>query len=144
MLAHGQVNRAALLARLLAGPGLERGSDDLISAWVETEYHPDVPIDRAADAKPHLRRLLGLRQIPCQFLATEPLQLPKGVRPCLSQAGPTRPALPCTTCCGSPASWTTASRRRQPGRSCSTGLTGRRCSSASTPAASRPATTTRP
>ena len=81
MLAHGQVNRAALLARLLAGPGLERGSDDIISAWVETEYHPDVPIDRAADAKPHLRRLLGLRQIPCQFLATEPLQLPKGVRP---------------------------------------------------------------
>ena len=81
MLAHGQVNRAAHLARLLASPGLERGSDDIISAWVETEYHPDVPIDRAADAKPHLRRLLGLRQIPCQFLATEPLQLPKGVRP---------------------------------------------------------------
>jgi RNaseH domain of pPIWI_RE/pPIWI_RE module N-terminal domain/MID domain of pPIWI_RE len=81
MLAHGQVNRAALLARLLAGPGLERGSGDIISAWVETEYHPDVPIDRAADAKPHLRRLLGLRQVPCQFLATEPLRLPKRVRP---------------------------------------------------------------
>lgn len=81
MLAHGQVNRAAHLTRLLASPGLERGSDDIISAWVETEYHPDVPIDRAADAKPHLRRLLGLRQIPCQFLATQPLQLPKGVRP---------------------------------------------------------------
>jgi hypothetical protein len=95
MLAHGQINRAGHLARLLASPVLERGSDDLISAWVETEYHPDVPIDRAADAKPHLRRLLGLRQIPCQFLATEPLQLPKGVRPLPESARPhaTRSAL---------------------------------------------------
>jgi hypothetical protein len=81
MLAHGQVNRASHLARLLASPCLERESDDIISAWVETEYHPDLPIDRVADAKPHLRRLLGLRQIPCQFLATQPLQLPTGVRP---------------------------------------------------------------
>jgi len=81
MLAHGQVNRAALLAQLLASPDLHRGSGNMISAWVETVYHPEVPIDRAADAKPHLRRLLGFRQIPCQFLATEPLQLPKRARP---------------------------------------------------------------
>jgi hypothetical protein len=95
MLAHGQVNRAAHLARLLASPSLERGSNDLITAWVETEYHPGVPIDRAADAKPHLRRLLGLRQIPCQFLATEPLQLPRGARPQPETARPhaTRSAL---------------------------------------------------
>jgi hypothetical protein len=81
MLAHGQANRAALLAQLLGSPELRREDDDIISAWIETEYHPDVPIDRAADAKPHLRRLLGYRQIPCQFLATQSLQLPKGVRP---------------------------------------------------------------
>jgi RNaseH domain of pPIWI_RE/pPIWI_RE module N-terminal domain/MID domain of pPIWI_RE len=81
MLAHGQVNRAAHLARLLASPGIKPESDDLTCAWIETEYHPDVPIDRAADAKPQLRRILAHRQIPSQFLATEPLQLPKGARP---------------------------------------------------------------
>jgi RNaseH domain of pPIWI_RE/pPIWI_RE module N-terminal domain/MID domain of pPIWI_RE len=81
MLAHGHVNRTALLTRLLASPGLERGSDDLTCAWVETEYHPDVPIGWATDAKPQLRRILAYRQIPSQFLATEPLQLPSGARP---------------------------------------------------------------
>ena len=47
----------------------------------ETEYHPDVPISWVTDAKPQLRRILAHRQIPSQFLATEPLQLPSGARP---------------------------------------------------------------
>lgn len=81
MLAHGNVNRTALLARLLASPGMERGIDDLTCAWVETEYHPDVPTSWVTDAKPQLRRILAHRQIPSQFLATEPLQLPSGARP---------------------------------------------------------------
>jgi hypothetical protein len=81
MLAHGLVNRTALLARLLASPGMEHGSDDLTCAWVETEYHPDVPIGWVTDAKSQLRRILAHRQIPSQFLATEPLQLPTGARP---------------------------------------------------------------
>jgi hypothetical protein len=81
MLAHGAVNRNGLLAALLNGTDLPHGNDGLVAAWVETEYHPRVPIDRAGDAKRHLRRLLGLRGIPCQFLATEPTELPPRVKP---------------------------------------------------------------
>jgi hypothetical protein len=81
MLAHGPVNRTAMLAADLRGLGLERGEDRLVTAWAETEFHPAVPIARDSDAKPHLRRLLAHRGIPCQFLATEPLELPPGARP---------------------------------------------------------------
>jgi hypothetical protein len=65
----------------LDGTELPHDNNGLVTAWVETEYHPRVPIDRTGDAKRHLRRLLGLRGIPCQFLATEPVELPPRVRP---------------------------------------------------------------
>jgi RNaseH domain of pPIWI_RE/pPIWI_RE module N-terminal domain/MID domain of pPIWI_RE len=81
MLSHGLVNRAAMLNTILSTPELAHRPGRLIAAWVETEYHPAVPIDRAGDAKRHLRRLLGHHGIPCQFLATEPLVLPPGARP---------------------------------------------------------------
>lgn len=70
MLAHGPLNRAAMVSAIVNSPDLAHRHDCLISAWVETEYHPAVPIDRQADAKRHLRRLLGHFGIPCQFLAT--------------------------------------------------------------------------
>ena len=69
-----------MLAAVLSRPGLQRDEDRLITAWAETEYHPAAPIARDVDAKPHLRRLLALHGIPCQFLATEPLELPPGIR----------------------------------------------------------------
>lgn len=80
MLAHGEPKRAAHLDRLLAAPGLVRDHDSLACAWVETEFHPEMNIDRTADAKPHLRRLLAHSGIPSQFLATEPVTIPKGAR----------------------------------------------------------------
>jgi hypothetical protein len=75
LLDHNTVNRAALLEDL---PRSE-GEDHLVVGWLETEYHPEVELDR--DAKPHLRRLLGHLGIPSQFLATEPLNLPEHVEP---------------------------------------------------------------
>jgi hypothetical protein len=81
LLAHGTPGRYSRLNLLLAHPGLARGRDDLLCAWLETEYHAEVPIADGDDAKPHLRRLLANRQVPSQFLATPPLQLPKRARP---------------------------------------------------------------
>jgi hypothetical protein len=75
LLDHNTLNRAALLENLPRGDG----EDHLVVGWLETEYHPEVELDR--DAKPHLRRLLGHRGVPSQFLATEPLNLPEHVEP---------------------------------------------------------------
>ncbi|WP_027930273.1 RNaseH domain-containing protein [Amycolatopsis thermoflava] len=75
LLDHNTVNRAARLDEL---PHSE-GEDHLVVGWLETEYHPEVELDR--DAKPHLRRLLGHRGIPTQFLATEPVNLPEHAEP---------------------------------------------------------------
>ncbi|MYW97451.1 DUF3893 domain-containing protein [Amycolatopsis rubida] len=75
LLDHNTVRRAALLEDL---PRSE-GDDHLVVGWLETEYHPEVELDR--DAKPHLRRLLGHLGIPSQFLATDPLNLPDHVEP---------------------------------------------------------------
>lgn len=75
LLDHGTLNRAALLD----GVSRSVGEDHLVVAWLETEYHPEVKLDR--DAKPHLRRLLGHHGIPSQFLATEPLVLPEDAEP---------------------------------------------------------------
>lgn len=75
LLAHGFVNRAALCASLAA----TTTEDELVAAWIETEYHPKVDI--VHDAKPHLRRVLGRYEIPVQFLATEPVILPDGAKP---------------------------------------------------------------
>jgi hypothetical protein len=71
LLDHDTVNRAAFLKSL----DLPSGENDLVAAWLETEYHPDAPRPEL-DAKPHLRRLLGHLGIPTQFLATEPAVLP--------------------------------------------------------------------
>ncbi|MFD9702120.1 RNaseH domain-containing protein [Lentzea sp. NPDC059081] len=71
LLDHTTLNRA----RLLDGLPVSEGENHLVVAWLETEYHPEAPLDR--DAKPHLRRLLGHRGTPSQFLATEPLVLPE-------------------------------------------------------------------
>lgn len=75
LLEHSTLNRAALLDRV---PRSE-GEDHLVVAWLETEYHPAVELTR--DAKPHLRRLLGHRGVPSQFLATDPLVLPEEAEP---------------------------------------------------------------
>lgn len=75
LLAHGHVNRAALCARL----PVTTTDDELVAAWIETEYHPQLEIIH--DAKPHLRRLLGRLTIPVQFLATEPVNLPDDAQP---------------------------------------------------------------
>ncbi len=76
LLSHDTVNRAAYLT------SLDSSSDDdhLVAAWLETEYHPQMPRPEV-DAKPHLRRLLGHRGIPAQFLATEPTVLPPKTKP---------------------------------------------------------------
>lgn len=144
MLAHGQVNRTALLTRLLASPGMERESDDLTCAWVETEYHPDVPIARAADVKPQLRRILTHRQIPSQFLATEPPQLPRGVRSRTDAAKShaARPAL--HDLLRIAGILDNRIPKAVTGPKLLHSLDRPRCWSASTPAASRPATTTVP
>ncbi|GAA1035650.1 RNaseH domain-containing protein [Streptomyces murinus] len=71
LLGHETVNRAAALTSL----GFPSNEDDLVAAWLETEYHPDAARPEL-DAKPHLRRLLGHLGIPTQFLATEPVLLP--------------------------------------------------------------------
>ncbi|MFE3382851.1 RNaseH domain-containing protein, partial [Streptomyces anulatus] len=76
LLAHDTVNRAASLRSL----NLPSGDDHLVAAWLETEYHPDVPRPEI-DAKPHLRRLLGHLGVPTQFLATEPTVLPPKTNP---------------------------------------------------------------
>ncbi|MFD4337931.1 RNaseH domain-containing protein [Streptomyces anulatus] len=76
LLAHDTVNRVASLRSL----NLPSGDDHLVAAWLETEYHPDVPRPEI-DAKPHLRRLLGHLGVPTQFLATEPTVLPPKTNP---------------------------------------------------------------
>ncbi|MFE6776547.1 RNaseH domain-containing protein [Streptomyces sp. NPDC057702] len=76
LLAHNTVNRAAALRPL----NLPSGDAHLVAAWLETEYHPDVPRPEI-DAKPHLRRLLGHLGVPAQFLATEPPVLPPKANP---------------------------------------------------------------
>jgi len=68
-LRHGVGNRADLRDEVL---DLEPVPGRLVVAWVETEYHPEVPIAAKDDAKPRLRRLLAKRGIPSQFLATDP------------------------------------------------------------------------
>ena len=85
LLEHGYRNRAGLLEALdLAGENAADGGGaphprTLTSAWVETEYHPDVP--PPADAKLHLRRIMAHTGIPTQFLATDPPVLPEGSDP---------------------------------------------------------------
>lgn len=76
LLEHGAVNRNAMLDDVL---DVQPDDEHLVVAWLETSYHPEVPVP-ARDAKPHLRTLLAHRKIPSQFLATEP-KLPKGVKP---------------------------------------------------------------
>ncbi|MEU6354947.1 RNaseH domain-containing protein [Streptomyces sp. NPDC047072] len=76
LLDHDTVNRAAFLKSL----DLPSDEEDLVAAWVETEYHPDAPRPER-DAKPHLRRLLGHFGVPTQFLATEPAVLPPKTDP---------------------------------------------------------------
>lgn len=76
LLAHDTVNRAVSLRSL----NLPSGDDHMVAAWLETEYHPDVPRPEI-DAKPHLRRLLGHLGVPTQFLATEPTVLPPKTNP---------------------------------------------------------------
>ncbi|MFM9444315.1 RNaseH domain-containing protein [Streptomyces acidiscabies] len=76
LLDHDTVNRAAFLKSL----DLPSGKDDLVAAWLETEYHPDAPRPEL-DAKPHLRRLLGHLGVPTQFLASEPAVLPLKTTP---------------------------------------------------------------
>ncbi|MFJ6677434.1 RNaseH domain-containing protein [Actinosynnema sp. NPDC091369] len=71
LLDHSTVNRVALLGNL---PRSE-GEEHLVVAWLETEFHPEVALER--DAKPHLRRLLGHCGILSQFLATDPPELPE-------------------------------------------------------------------
>lgn len=77
LLAHGiNPDRNRQIAKL---SGLQPSTGTLIAVWAETEYHPQAgPLD--GDAKPHLRRLLGNRGIPCQFLRTDPPSLPKGAK----------------------------------------------------------------
>jgi RNase H domain-containing protein/argonaute-like protein/MID domain-containing protein len=77
---HTTVNRAAHLAEL----GLPEEADQLVAAWVETEYHPKAQ-PPAIDAKPHLRRLLAHLGIPTQFLATEPPILPSKTKPATAE-----------------------------------------------------------
>jgi RNaseH domain of pPIWI_RE/pPIWI_RE module N-terminal domain/MID domain of pPIWI_RE len=70
LLAHGRyVNRNALLEQIA---DIDGDRETLVVAWLETAYGEDMTLERADDAKPHLRRLLGCREAPCQFLATEP------------------------------------------------------------------------
>ncbi|MET9318257.1 RNaseH domain-containing protein [Kribbella sp. NPDC003505] len=76
LLAHGYANRARLIGGLDA---LRSRPGDLAAAWLETEYHPEVPV--VDDSKDHLRRTLAAAGIPSQFLATEPRVLPEKVRP---------------------------------------------------------------
>ncbi|SER91292.1 protein of unknown function [Lentzea xinjiangensis] len=75
LLQHGPTNRNALIDDVL---DVEQDEDHLVEAWLETKYHPDVPVP-AGDAKPHLRTLLAHRKIPSQFLATAPA-LPAGTK----------------------------------------------------------------
>jgi hypothetical protein len=76
LLRHGSSNRNAVLDDVL---DVEQDEDHLVVTWLETEYHPDVPIP-VGDAKPHLRMLLAHRKIPSQFLATAP-KLAEGTKP---------------------------------------------------------------
>ncbi|MEU6644575.1 RNaseH domain-containing protein [Saccharomonospora sp. NPDC046836] len=68
-LKHGVHNQAAFRDEVL---DLEPMDGRLVVAWVETEYHPEEPIEAKDDAKPRLRRLFAKRGIPSQFLATDP------------------------------------------------------------------------
>ncbi|WP_410643366.1 RNaseH domain-containing protein [Amycolatopsis sp. lyj-346] len=69
LLRHGPGGRAALLESTM---DWEPADDQLVVAWVETEYHPEVDIKQDDDKKPYLRRLLAQHGIPSQFLATDP------------------------------------------------------------------------
>ena len=69
LLRHGYGNRGGWFDAMR---DWQAADGQLVVAWVETEYHPDVKIDEKQDAKPHLRNLLAQRSIPSQFLATDP------------------------------------------------------------------------